>query len=505
VAVKPPSTIFGKVQKFFGATASSAAGYAAGLATAPTLAPELQDLVNEAWQLHSSRVPDAGTLANGVAQRQIDHDLAATWASYHGINRQRFDALVNIANTGPGIPPAFDLWRRGIIDQAGFRKAAGRQGLEQEWIDALVGLFHDVLDSAQLANAIHRNLIPDPGLLQGEKPGPDRTVPAYPIYDIDALAEALANGYDREHLGVLVGLAGLPMGAHEAAQAYFRHKITRDDYLAAIAQGNTRNEWAAAILEQSRQIPTARDFLENALRGYRTLGEAIAGAELHGMTEEHATLIYQNQGRPMNVRQITQALARGGAFHPEPGEIADPYDAAIVEGNLKPAYYDLAKALRYTMPSTFAIRTLAQSGVWNFTTTRDRLLWSGWNPQDADDVARAWTTTKSGTAKEATAADLLTLYDARRRTREETLADLEALGYPADEAATKLDVLDARRVVSAKTSAIGDLHTSYKKGGLTNEAVAAALAELGVAGWAVPEVVAAWQAFLTAEGASPPA
>ena len=62
----------------------------------------------------------------------------------------------------------------------------------------------------------------------------------------------------------------------------------------------------------------------------------------------------------MNVRQITQALARGGTFNPEPGELTDPYDAAIVEGNLKPAYYDLAKANRYTLPSPFTMRSLTQ-------------------------------------------------------------------------------------------------------------------------------------------------
>ena len=59
----------------------------------------------------------------------------------------------------------------------------------------------------------------------------------------------------------------------------------------------------------------------------------------------------------MAIRQITQALSRGGVFKPEPGELTDPYDAAIVEGNVKPAYYDLAKSLRYTLPSPFVMRS----------------------------------------------------------------------------------------------------------------------------------------------------
>lgn len=492
------------LQKFFGNTVGNAAGFAAGGAVTRVLHPQLQSLANEGWQLHPDYPVEPGILANGVAQGQAPYAWAQVEATRTGINKDRFDRLVAIANSGPGIPPAFDLWRRGIIDEAGFRRAAKRQGLEQEWIDGLVQAFHEPLDPADLARGIHRGLVPDPGLLRGELPSGEGNVPAYPVYDIDALAEALIAGLDRDHLGVLVGLQGNPMGAHEAASALFRHILTNDDYLRAIAEGNTRNEWAAAIREVTRQIPTARDFLENALRGYRTLAEALAGAALHGMSAEHATLIYQNQGRPMNVRAITQALARGGVFKPEPGEIQDPYDAAIVEGNLKPAYYNLAKALQYTMPSAFAIRGLAQTKVWDEAKTRERLLWSGWNPADAADVAKAWTKGTTAAAKEATASDLLALYDGQRRSRAETLTALEELGYPADEAATKVDVLDARRVVGAKQAAIGDLHTAYKKRAMSNTHAEAALASLGVAPWAAPKIVAAWEAFLTAEQLSPP-
>jgi hypothetical protein len=242
----------------------------------------------------------------------------------------------------------------------------------------------------QLANAIHRGLIPDPGLLAVPPPSGTGNVPAYPVYGIDAIQEAAGSGINRERLGALVGLTGLPMGPHEAAQAVFRHILTATDYARAVAEGNTRNEWGDAILEQSRQIPTARDFLENALRGYRTLPEALQGAALHGMTPEHATMIYQNQGRPMVVRQITQALARGAKFHPEPGEITDPYDASVVEGTVKPAYYELAKALRYTYPSPFVLRSLVQSGDITAARGEQVLLFEGWEPGFAKQVAQAW-------------------------------------------------------------------------------------------------------------------
>jgi hypothetical protein len=226
--------------------------------------------------------------------------------------------------------------------------------------------------------------------LQGEQPSGARKVDSYPVYPIGAIDEAAGSGYNRDRLGVLVGLQGLPMGPHEAAQALFRGIITHGDYIAAFNESNSRNEWAAAVLEQSRQIPTARDFFENALRGYHDFDWALNEAKRHGMSEADATVIYQNQGRPMNIRQITQALSRGGKFNPEPGEIKDPYMASIVEGNVKPAYYDLALALKYTLPSPFVMRQLTQSGVWSQAKAAKRLKDSGWIPQDADEAAAAW-------------------------------------------------------------------------------------------------------------------
>jgi hypothetical protein len=370
----------GLLAKFTGGTISGAASYAAGGATARVLTPGLQDLTNEAWSKHPSVPPDAYALANGVAQGQVDRKRAERWAAQQGIGSDQFAALVDIANVGPGLASAMELWRRDLIDEAGFRRAVKRMGLEPEWIDDLVKTKTRLLDVADLARGIHRGLIPDPGLLEGELPRGEGHVPAYPVYPIDAISQAEGHGYSRDELGVLVGLQGNPMGAHEAAQATFRGVLTRDDYLRAIAEGNTRNEWAQAIFEQTRQIPTARDFIENALRGYRTLPDAIDGAALHGMSAEHATLIYQNQGRPMTVRQITQALARGAKFNPEPGEITDPYMASIVEGTLKPGYYELAEALKYNYPGFF--QTLnALSKAWiDAETATQWLLYQGYEP-----------------------------------------------------------------------------------------------------------------------------
>lgn len=436
--------------RFFGRTVSEAAAFGAGVALGPTLAPVVRGLENETWTHYPVKPPDAMRMAAAVAEGKVDSAEAYTWASYNGYGKDAMDAMVAAATAGPALGLAYSGWRRGELSDAEFALAVKRLGIADRWLPALRALKADVLDPVQLANAIHRGLVPDPGLLAVPPPSGKGKVPAYPVYDVDPLHEAASSGIDRTRLGVLVGLMGLPMGVHEAANAVFRKVITKTDFQRAVAESNTRNEWGDALFEQSRQIPTARDFLENALRGYRTLADAIGGAALHGMSTEHATMIYQNQGRPMAVRLITQALARGGKFKPEPGEIKDPYDAAIVEGSLKPAYYDLAKSLRYTMPSPFAIRQLATSKVWDEQTTRTRLLWLGWNPDDARDVAHAWAGGGGATADPHVAKAQVQLWTATHKAY--------VLGEIADTAAR-----DDLAAAGVTTGAVDDVLTLWNR------------------------------------------
>src|SRR6058998_3154797 len=118
--------------------------FGAGTALGPVLRPVLQDLQNETWSAHPVRPPDALTLAAGVAQGQVDPAAARAWAAQSGFGDSQFAAMVAIADVGPGSAYAFELWRRGLIDGAGFRRALKRLGIEDEWITALVGT-HDVL------------------------------------------------------------------------------------------------------------------------------------------------------------------------------------------------------------------------------------------------------------------------------------------------------------------------------------------------------------------------
>lgn len=375
--------------KFIGATFQTGAGFAFGHATAPVLAPAVEAIRQEAWELYAVRVPEAAELAAGVARGKVDAGKAAGWAKKHGFSQDVFNTLVAIAELAPDVGTAMRAWRRGILSDAQFRTVLDRDGLADEWFEAVEGLKAEVFELAQIAAAIHRGLIPDPGLLQGEQPSGPFKVQAYPVYDIDALKEASAVGFDRDHLGVAVGLQGLPMGTHEAAQAYYRDIITHGDYIRAFNESNSRNEWAEAVLEYTRQIPTARDFIENALRGYRTFPEAATGAALHGMSEEHARLLFQNSGRPLNLHQITQALAWGAKYNPQPGDDPDPYMNSVLIGSVTPAYYEMQDTLKYILPGYFVVKAMLANGTLTVEEAATIFKRQAWPPDLAEKAAAA--------------------------------------------------------------------------------------------------------------------
>ena len=156
--------------RFFGRAGSEAAGIALGATAVPALLPAAQYIVNEAWKLHPDRPPDVYVIATGVAQGQVDPDSALEWAHEQGISDGAFGALVDAANTGPALGQAYSAWRRGELTDAQMRTAIKRQGIEDAWVPALLALKQEPLDPAQIATAVHRNIMRDASLIVTEPP-----------------------------------------------------------------------------------------------------------------------------------------------------------------------------------------------------------------------------------------------------------------------------------------------------------------------------------------------
>lgn len=378
-----------------------AIGTGVGGAVEAVVEPQLQDLKNTQWQAHQD-VPIEPDRAAEIAAEDVDlYDRMATEASFSGVDAARFRDLWGVTLTAPGEGTLLNLLRRSHEVPIDFAHGLRKAKLETQWDAAIANLQHARLSPAQLALGIVRSVVADPGLLAVTLDTSGGVVPAYPVWPGDTLAEALTGGFDSERLRVLVGEIGLPMSAQQAASAYFRGIIKHGDFNRAILEGDTRPEWAPFILDQARQIPTVHEFVEGRLRAWIDDAAMFAGAARHGMSQADTDLIFKTTGRPLSFHQVFIGERRGGVYGGPTTAIDPAFLKSLQESSIRPEWYDLAWAQRYTYPTAFVLRSLTEAGDLTQQETHDILLFEGWEPTLAAKVSARWAATpaRGGAAK----------------------------------------------------------------------------------------------------------
>jgi hypothetical protein len=472
--------------KFFGKTISEAAAFALGGAMRSPLEPPLVELTNETWGRFVDSgitVPtEPGDAAEIAAERVADRQWAKDQAKQRGYGGEQMDKLIDAVQNAPGTGELFQLWRRGLIDKAAFDHGLRKARLEDQWDTPLEGL-HDVLLSSEELAMMQQQGFVDQGR---------------------ADAEGGLQGVTPERQQLRFEASGLPPGIVEGLQMLRRGIIDESTFATIVREGHTKTKYTGVLTQLRDVVLNANDYVTNAIRGWSDRATMVAGGALTGHTPEQMDLLFQNHGRPLSWHQVFIGLRRGGTYQGDIGGIDPAFLKALRESDIRPEWYNLAWAQRFTYPAAFVLRALVQGGDLTAAEGEQILLFEGWEPTLAKTVTAKWAQGSSAAAKEATASDVLTLYDSGHITQAEAHTELVALGYDAAEAAKKIEVLDARRVSSAKTAAVGDMHGDFKKGRLDAPAVEKGLAALGLEPWAVAAIVQAWQAYRIAEAAQPP-
>lgn len=364
-------------------------GVGVGTAAAAAIEPIVEPGKQAAWDKHRNRLLDPGVLARLVAQGGITLGAAQAEAHLDGFADDKIDRLVYLAQTVPGVGEALRILRRAPAFADLFQHALVKQGIDPRYHPGLTDLQHERLPPAVIALAIVRGIMADPGYLPVGPPAAEGKVRAFPRSAIPTLAEAASWGWDSDRLFVQTAISGRPMGPEGAARAVFRNILERVDFDRAISEGDVRNEWGDAIFEAARAILSPHDWAELQLRGFATEAERNAGAGALGMTAENAQLLYEMLGRSISVHQVTTGLARGGTFGGTGQGIPPVYLQTMQRSNVRPEYYDLDYANRYSYPTAFFFRLLLTTGAITADQGNQYFLELGWPPVLARTVADA--------------------------------------------------------------------------------------------------------------------
>lgn len=452
-------------------------GVGVGAAASAALEPAIELPKQTAWQANPNRILDVNLLARLVAQGGVSLQSARDSGERDGYSNDKVDALVYLAQTVPGFAQVLDLWRRDLIDPDLVQHALTKEGVDQRYVDQLLKLkTAEIIPPPDLAYMVIRGLVPDPFGFDGPSSPTDTAIEDIPELSIDTLAEAARSGWDQTRFEALVGRSGLAPAPIFAAQAFFRGLITYEQYLTIIKKGDLRPAYANVILGGAREIPTAGQFAEAWLRGYLTQTQAEAGAARHGMSADDIDLIHLNMGRPTPVHQVTTGLARGGTYPSLYTDVPEPYRDAIRESDIKEPWASIAYHNRYTYPSAFVLRTLAQAGELGDTAAVEQILLEiGWNPEFAAKVAAAWTAGGgTGDAHVTKAANQLwtathKAYLASEASDADVTQMLNLIGVAASAQPQVLALWQAERSLVRKGLTAANYHKAFSKGD-TNDA-----------------------------------
>ena len=388
-------------------------GIGVGTAASAAIEPIVEPGRQQAWVNASNRVLDPALYAQLVAQGAIDlQAVGQPFAKREGLNEEQFNRLVYLAQRAPELSRVLELWRRGLLGEptakdtiALVEHALAKEQIETQWWTPILDLFSGRLDPALIATMVQRSILPnaaDPAtgdlLLPNQPTVTDSNVPQMPQVPLDTLLEARAHGINFERLAAEARIVGLPASPDLAARMVFRDIITRDAFNQAILEGNTRGEWAPFLFEGFREILTAGQYAELQLRGFLDETGRRKETDKHGMSHDDSDLLYNLLGRSIPEHQITTGEARGGVFEGPIDTIPKAYLQSLQRGNLRPEYYNLAYANRFSYPSGFQIRSETQTGDLSEADAEQILLEIGWAPKWAAFFAKAWASKAGGAA-----------------------------------------------------------------------------------------------------------
>jgi hypothetical protein len=474
------------LDKFAGGTFETAVGFGIGFALGRALTPVGTKIMQDAYAEHPDKALDAETVAAMHAEAQPSAPDLAGEAAQTGIGTDRVEALVALALTAPGVPELLELLRRKLVSPDDFTHGLRKAKLDARYDAGVTALRDVLLDPAVVAVAIQRGVIPDPGLLPVGPPTEVGNVPPMPVAPIEAVTEVAGSGMTEDRLAVHARIIGLPPAPGELLELLNRGVIVEADYLRGIAEGNTRNEWGRFLMQLRRKLITPHEYAELQLRGWQSEAERNAGAALSGMTADDAQLIYELLGRPIAVHQVTTGLARGGTYDGQPKTVPEPFLKALEESSIRPEWYDLAYANRYTYPSAFVVRALLKDGTIGPAMAEDAFLKEGWPPEWAKQVADHTAATGTGAKSTHVTKAQTQLWTTTHRSYVADESDdaaataaLDAAGVPGDELPAVLDLWRHERELIRRQLSAAQLKKLYHDGKLTRDETVARVVLLG--------------------------
>jgi hypothetical protein len=456
------------VSSIFGAATwplGIAAGTAVGGAVAGAITPGVQELINEANAVYPLKPPSYFMLAEGVAKGRVDPQWAKERSAEQGISNDAFDRLAHIAQIGPGIDVAFELWRRKLISDGDFRRAVGEEAIDDAWLEPLQGLKEQLLSPAELANARQQEFIDDARLH----------------------SEGELQGYDAERMDLLYKMAGLPPGVMEGLEMLRRGIIDDATFTEIVAEGHTKTKYTEDLRQLRRRILSGYEAAGLRLRGWITQQESYALGALDGWEPAEMDQLWLNRGRPAAPGQMFTAAARG-----IDGPDGRPMDykqflKGVQESDIRTEWAPMLWDTRYLYPSLFQLTRLVTSGAIDPAMGADWAHKARYAPEVVSALEASWKGQTGGTtAKWAGRAQSRLFVVAHNEyvslgiTEDQARSALTEVGVGASEQDEVIRLWNAEIAIRRLELTPAEIRREYRKNVITQDEALSELQDKGM-------------------------
>ena len=270
----------GQTAQIGGNILSTMLGFAVGGAASAVFTPLLEPLRQKMWQLNDNAAIGPASAATATAQGLWSAQAGADESRKDGVSQDRFDILVGLAQSWPGVGEVIDLLNRGEVAEETATEWLRRGGLDAEAADAVLGL-RRVLPSVGdiIRFAVREVYSPDVAQQFGQ----------FDDFPTAAVGPAAQLGLDQDTLAQFWAAHWALPSPLQGFQMFHRGLIDLATLQLLMRALDVMPFWRDKLVGIAQTLPTRVDlrrmYRENiidrprVLRGYLDLGYPLADAE----------------------------------------------------------------------------------------------------------------------------------------------------------------------------------------------------------------------------------
>lgn len=285
--------------------------------------------------------------------------------------------------------------------------------------------------------------------------------------------EAAYQAVNKERMDLLIEITGDSLGVQEALELYRRGIMNQEDLDQVLQYSNVNPKFYKWIPQLAHVPMSGADAINAYIKGEVDHATAQQYFTIAGGDSSQFDVLAATAGNPIGVEQALNLWNHGFIDETE-------VDKVIAHSRINPIFEADAKYLRFKFLSPYQIVSALKAGDATPAQAKAWLISQGYAADQVAAVVSGAGTPGAVKAKTLTESLILDTYEAGLISQANAISELGVIGYSAMAAGVILEAYDAKKILSATQSVIGQVRKEFIAGRINNSTASNDLDALGV-------------------------